>query len=162
MSQRLSSSRSSTSARAPSIVFIRGATGPYSARINGAYDRTSEMSDGYPVYVGRCDASMCIEHFDGVRWQVKLALNKGTGRCWASVPGGCALEACTSRLWRVHDGKNYNHQPSLQMATGAEAEHAVSGPCISTPHKPCARSNTTPEHFPAAARALSRHLHEAR
>ena len=46
------------------------------------------------------------------------------------------MEACTSGIWRVSDGQALHDQPSVKMVTGAEAERAVSGPCIGAPHQP--------------------------
>ena len=111
-------------------MFISGAAGLYSALINGFYTVTEEKScDGRVVLSKRGDASMCIEHIEG-DWQVKPVSMKGTSACMASVEGGCALEDCTSRVWRVANGKKFEEQPSVKMATGSEAERQVSGGCI--------------------------------
>ena len=111
-------------------VFISGAAGPRSAGINGFYTVTEEKSsDGRVVLSKRGDASMWIEHFAG-QWQVKDVSSKGTSACMASVQGGCALEDCTSRVWMVYMGKEWEDQPSVKMATGSEAERQVSGGCI--------------------------------
>jgi hypothetical protein len=128
---------STSSSSAPFVVFISGATGYCSAQINGGYDRTKEMSGGYPVYERRCDASWCIEHRGGM-WQVKHVSLKGKDSSVASVPGGCALEACTSRKWKKDDGIPGHPllaDPGLKMVTGAEAERAVSGPCVCAARK---------------------------
>ena len=99
-------------------VFISGATGPYAARINGFYGVTEEKSlDGRLVLIKRGDPSVCIEHQGGV-WEVKEVSNKGKAGCFANVAGGCALEDCTSRVWRVWNGKgSIDDQPSMKMAT---------------------------------------------
>ena len=111
-------------------VFISGAAGTFSAGINGFYTVTEEKScDGRVVLSKRGDASMCIEHFAG-QWQVKPVSRKGTNVFMASVQGGCALEDCTSRVWSVYNGKEWEDQPSVKMATGSEAERQVSGGCI--------------------------------
>ena len=69
-------------------VFISGAAGLHSARINGFYTVTEEKSsDGRVVLSKRGDASMCIEHFAGV-WQVKRVSSKGTNAYIAGVQGG--------------------------------------------------------------------------
>ncbi len=121
-------------------VFISGAAGPRSALINGFYTVTEEKSsDGRVVLSKRGDANMCIEHFAG-RWQVKSVSSKGTSTCMASVQGGCALEDCTSRVWMVHNGKEWEDQPSVKIATGSEAERQVSGGCIPSTCTP--RSST--------------------
>ena len=117
---------------AGAIVFISGATGPWAAAINGPYDRTGEISDGYAVYSKRGDPSMCLEH-RGERWQVKPVSNKGKSAAVAAVAGGCALEDCTSRVWRVDDGVPEHpliDQSSVKMATGRESERLVSGGCM--------------------------------
>ena len=106
------------------VVFISGATGQYSFRINGPYDRTSETRHGYAVYGKRGDASMCIEHY-GERWQVM-----SSSQFVAYVAGGCALAACTSRQWKVWDDKTFSDAPGVKMVTGAEAERKVSGCCL--------------------------------
>ena len=111
------------------VVFISGATGQYSFRINGPYDRTSETRHGYAVYGKRGDASMCIEHYGGL-WGVKSVSAKGSGGCFAYVTGGCALEACTSRVWKVHDGYTLGDQASVKIATGPDVEREVSGCCM--------------------------------
>jgi hypothetical protein len=111
-------------------VFISGATGPHAAAINGFYGVTEEKSlDGRLVLSQRGDPSVCVEHHGGV-WGVKPVSRKGTSEGFAYVAGGCALEDCTSRVWRVYDGKKYNDQPSVKMATGSEAERQVSGGCM--------------------------------
>ena len=123
----------------PNVVFISGATGPHAAAINGAYDRTSETTKTnlwddccYPILRKRGDANMMMEHLKEL-WQVKAASDKSTDSHYADVAGGCALEACTSRQWRVTDGKILVNAPGLKMVTGAEAERKVSGCCTSTP-----------------------------
>ena len=126
-------------ARATGLV-ISGATGRWAERINGYFAATQEKSlDGRVVY-GKCgDASMCIKHYGG-KWQVTTVSNKGTHGAFANVTGGCALEACTSRVWKVSDGKAWGDQASVKIATGADAEREVSGCCMrpqqSTNHSP--------------------------
>ncbi len=111
-------------------VFISGAAGPCSAGINGFYTVTEEKSSDGRVVLSKCgDASMCIEHFAGI-WQVKTVSSKGTSACMAYVEGGCALEDCTSQVWTVYMGKEWEAQPSVKIATGSEAERQVSGGCI--------------------------------
>ena len=93
----------------PSNIFISGAAGPNAALINGHYVSTQETGlDGRTLYL-KCDQSVCIEHrrklycsdlricTQGV-WQVKHVSSKGTDQCLAGVEGGCALEACVSRV----------------------------------------------------------------
>ena len=111
-------------------VFISGAAVLRSAAINGFYTVTEEKSsDGRVVLSKRGDASMCIEHFAGV-WLVKRVSSKGTNAYIAGVQGGCALEDCTSRVWRVANGNEFEDHSSVKMAIGSEAERQVSGGCI--------------------------------
>jgi len=113
-------------------VFISGATGPNAAAINGYFAPTQEKgSDGRFVLSKSGDASMCIEHFGG-KWQLKPVSSKGTAACTAYVAGDCALQDCTSRVWKVDDGIPENplvDQASVKMATGSEAEQKVCGGC---------------------------------
>ena len=57
-------------------------------------------------------------------WQVKHVRSKGTDQCFADVEGGCALEACVSRIWRV----GIHEQPNVNMRTGVAAKRAVTDP----------------------------------
>ena len=105
-------------------MFFSGATGDNAAFINGFFEPTQEKGlDGRVLYAKRGDASMCIEHRTG-DWEVKTVSNKGKGYCWAHVAGGCGLEACTSRVWRLDDGTPGPHDdaPSVKLVAGAEAE----------------------------------------
>jgi hypothetical protein len=107
-------------------VLVSGATGGWAWAINGLFAPTHEKGlDGRVMY-GKCgDGSMCIEHY-AVKWQVKRVSHKGTDGCIAYVTGGCALEACTSRVWSVGIGKTLEVQPSVKAVTGADAECATS------------------------------------
>ena len=115
-------------------VLVSGATGDWAGAINGLFAPTQEKGlDGRVVY-GKCgDGSMCMEHYAG-EWQVRAVSDKGKNASFAYVTGGCALEACTSRVWRVDNGKWFYDQPSIKAVTGADAEREVSGGC--TTHHP--------------------------
>ena len=109
------------------VVFISGATGLWSSGINGPYDRTAEVSGGYPVYMKRGDGSMCIEHQDG-QWKVRHVASKGSSICYARVTGNCALEDCASRTWSVRQKfESWVDQP-LKIVVGADAEREVTHP----------------------------------
>ena len=97
-------------------VLVSGATGDRAGAINGLFAPTQEKGlDGRVVY-GKCgDGSMCIEHYVD-DWQVKPVSLKGSWSSFAYVTGGCALEACTSRVWRVENSNTWNDQPSVTMA----------------------------------------------
>ena len=111
-------------------VFISGATGPKAASINGFYVVTEEKSlDGRLVLSKHGDPNVCVEH-RREQWQVKDRSSKGKGEGFAYVAGGCALEDCTSRVWRVGTGIGWGDQPSVRMATGREAERQVIGGCM--------------------------------
>ena len=111
-------------------MFISGATGVHAASINGFFEPTQEKGlDGRVLYVKRGDASQCIEHYGG-QWEVKAVSEKGKSSAWAYVAGGCGLEACTSRVWRVWDGKAHVDAPSVKLVAGAEAQRHVRGGCL--------------------------------
>ena len=116
-------------------MFLSGAQGFYASCVNGFWRATAERLQGRVVYVKVGDDSLCIEYFGGT-WQVKPVSNKGQNFSRASVPGGCALEACTSRVWNVWDGTAFVPQPSVKMLFGADAEREVSCRC-----RLCARCN---------------------
>ena len=111
------------------FLFISGATGINPGAINGGYDRTGEMCGGYALYRKRCDPRMCMEHHGG-QWQVKPVSDKGTVNCFAYVAGGCAAEACTSRMWKVSNGVTHQDAPSVKMVAGAEAQRQVERRCM--------------------------------
>lgn len=116
-----------------SFVFIYGATGANASKVNGLFAATQERGqDGRVIYAKRgfSGHSLCIEHYkDDGDWQVKPVSGNRQGSCWAYVEGGCALEACTSRLWNMLDGNLFCEQPDIRMVTGAIAESAVSCRC---------------------------------
>ena len=121
-------------------MFISGATGVNAAAINGFFEPTQEKGpDGRALYAKRGDASVCIEHYGGY-WQVKAVSSKGTGVCTAIVAGGCGLEACTSRVWKVWDGKAFHDAPSVKLV--AEAEVRLCCACS------CSSSQLTPARAP--------------
>ena len=118
------------------LVFLSGAQGANASKVNGFWRATAERRQGRVVYVKVGDDSLCIEHFGG-KWQVKSVSNKGNNISAASVTGGCALEACTSRVWDVGTGgSGLVPQPSVKMLFGADAEREVSCRC-----RLCARCN---------------------
>ena len=103
-------------------MFISGAPGVNAAFINGFFEPTQEKGpDGRVLYVKRGDASQCIEHYGG-KWQVKAVSSKGKAACKAYVAGGCGLEACTSRVWKVTEGKGtgFHDAPSVKLVAEAE------------------------------------------
>ncbi len=111
---------SNDNARAAPLA-ISGATGLNTALINGVYEPTQEKGlDGRVLYRKRGDPSMIMEHRGGI-WQVKLVSSKGKAGCWAYVAGGCAAEACTSRMWKVSfDGPPHQDARSVKMVAESE------------------------------------------
>lgn len=110
-------------------MFISGVTGPSASSINGLYSPTQERgTDGRVIYVKSGGSPMYIEHSEGA-WQVRCDKKKSfrAEGCCAGVPGGCALEACASHVWKVGDNVEHRDQPGVTMLIGAEAERAVSG-----------------------------------
>ena len=123
-------------------VFISGATGRNAANINGFFEPTEEKGlDGRVLYRKRGDALMWMEHFQG-QWQIKSVSVKGEDWCVASIEGGCAPEACTSRDWMItFDDETLVDAPGLEMVTGAEAQLKVGCCCLHardvSPSSPC-------------------------
>ena len=117
------------------LVFLSGAQGVHDSKVNGLWRATAERRQGRVVYVKVGDDSLCIEYFGGI-WQIKLVSDKGKNVANAQLPGGCALEACTSRVWNVSDETTLLPQPSVKMLFGADAEREVSCRC-----RLCARCN---------------------
>ena len=122
-----------------SCIYLRGATGSVSQMINGAYDMTTDVADGYHIYGKRDGDGMVIEHNCG-RWGVKHLQEIGTPANLANVQGGCAINACMSRVWRVGDttsirlkenlgSRSYSggffEDPNITMLVGPDAEREV-------------------------------------
>ena len=124
------------------FLYITGLTGPDPLPYtNGLYDRTSETFGGYPVYLKRSDRGRCIAHRNG-DWEIKSAARKEADDCiLAFVKGGCTLEKCASRVWKVGGPKGYIDQPSVKILLGEEAERQVRGHCG------LSRMDTTSLHF---------------
>jgi hypothetical protein len=98
------------------VVFISGATGPFAAAINGAYDRASKGSK-FATYDKRGDSGVCIEH-RGECWHVKASASVGDDVSWAYVAGGCALEACISRVWKVGEKNTFHDAAGVVFCAG--------------------------------------------
>jgi GTPase SAR1 family protein/t-SNARE complex subunit (syntaxin) len=109
------------------FIIISGATGPHAAAIGGPYIPIEAEEDGFTCYVKLFNGSetegVLIKHGAGL-WQVIHVLpdddndNQIPEICYASVQGGCALDKCTSRVWRVHDGMAWTDQPKVNMVLG--------------------------------------------
>jgi hypothetical protein len=111
----------------PRTCCITGATGCYASFINGTYQCTTEIYNGYPVFI-RDDVStnsgllaeVCIEHTGGI-WQVKNALSRRTSTCFARIVHDGPLEAAAHLdTWMVSDGDNsslprFVAQPAVRL-----------------------------------------------
>ena len=106
--------------------------------INGLYLPTQETGqDGRVLYrkSGKGgNEAMCIEHDDDNWWVIDRL-----GASRAQVEGGCALEDCRSRIWKVSDGDDFVDQLSVQMVTGEEAKSQASGRSALSPRRPSYR-----------------------
>ena len=126
-------------------IFISGIKGRHSV-VNGLYSPTREKGqDGRVLYRKNGDEALCIEHFEG-RWRVKNQSDRGSVACFAYVEGGCALEDCRSRIWKVVEGEDFVDQRSVQMVTGEEAKSQASD---------CGRSVLAPEDTRASPSIVS-------
>jgi len=113
-------------------MYLSGVEG-INAHINGCYLATQERGqDGRTLYRKMGDDPWCIEHFEG-EWQVKAESDRGSCSCVASVEGGCALEDCGCRRWRVMSGKEFVVEPNVKAMTIKEAQRKASGHSIIAP-----------------------------
>jgi len=114
-----------------SYIFICGATGKQSRDINGLYSKAffkpeCKGHDGRIMYGRACGGASAgdirIMHHDGY-WGVKHSSFKLSDGFFARVKGGCALEACASGVWQIHDerGPGFHDQPKVKMFTGNKA-----------------------------------------
>jgi hypothetical protein len=96
------------------------------AVINGIYDPipNEKSQDGRVRYRKRDDVQLWIEHHGG-RWDVKNSEDLGSNTCKATIPGGCRLELCKARDWKVADGGFLKVQQNVYLTFGAEAERMV-------------------------------------
>lgn len=60
---------------------IRGAKGPNAVTINGVYEPTHEVCNGWTVYRKRNDNNKWLEFFDASKkWYIKATTDKGRAR----------------------------------------------------------------------------------
>ena len=116
--------------RNATVIFISGATGRFATLVNGPY-APSQLNglDGRRLYRKIGDDTICIQHrshADHSLWRVQRAEQKDTDSCVAFIDGGCALHSCTSRVWHVHNGAEFQEQPNVEMVTAVNAEQKVS------------------------------------
>jgi hypothetical protein len=133
-------------------VFISGATGDKAAFVNGFFEPTQEKGpDGRVMYSKRGDVDVisCIRHHKGA-WEVQLVPIEPDNRADYYVEGGCALEDCASRVWKMVDeqGVLFNDTPSVKLVTGAEAQRQVRGGCLrARQHAPLSPTSHRPPSF---------------
>jgi hypothetical protein len=116
--------------RNAAVIFISGATGRFATLVNGPYAPSQlNGSDGRRLYRKIGDDTICIQHrshADRSLWRVQRAEQKDTDYCVALIDGGCALHSCSSRVWRIHNGEEFQEQPDVEMVTAVNAEQKVS------------------------------------
>ncbi len=118
-------------------IFISGVQGVNSA-INGLYSPTEETGQDGRILYRKSDEfefdleEYYIEHYEE-EWRVYC-----DDQLLSIVRGGCALEDCRSRKWKVFNGQEFVHQPSVKIVIGQRAKSMASGNCILAPE--CTRS----------------------
>jgi len=107
-------------------IYLRGAS-MMAWSVNGVYDITADIADGYPVYARRGGDGIIIEHKNG-KWGVKHLLEMGSDACIAKVEGGRALSACRKRPWYIgdHTTRDFVKQDNVEMLIGDDAHREVS------------------------------------
>ena len=114
---------------APAFVaqYIRlsGATGRFSAEINGLYIMSSETSCGYPIYYKQDALGILLEHYgfgtDG-KWQVKPVYRKGQNSCVAFLPHQGHVSQCPKHLqWCTFTASGIQQPLGITMLFDADA-----------------------------------------
>jgi hypothetical protein len=128
-------------------IFLLGFQG-YNSVVNGLYSPTQETGqDGRVLYRKSdefdLDEELCIDHFEGA-WRVTNRWGREDDARLAYCEGGCALEYCLSRTWKVFDGEDFVDEPSAKLVTEGEAISQASG-----------RSVLAPEHTRASPSIVS-------
>jgi hypothetical protein len=110
----------------PKVVHIHGVSGPC-AMINGAYEASSEVLGGQPLYRRRTDI-MCIEYWPTKsQWQIKPMHSKGQDVCSAYINvSGSLAGAVSLSTWMVWDGRAQVHQPAVRLLIEAATALEVS------------------------------------
>ena len=104
---------------AASAIDIRGAKGPNAVTINGVYEPTEEVCNGWTVYRKRNDSNKWLEFFDASsKWYIKATTDKGRARGWMRLTSTPATrpEMCKSTC-EVWDGSKWTSQPSVSIVT---------------------------------------------
>jgi hypothetical protein len=122
-----SSSASSNQGSSPSLpvvsrlqpIRVSGCSGERAHDINGIYDATEEMHDGFCRYLKRGGQNNWIE-YNATRghWHIKKAESKGTVNAWAYAVSPCVSPESIDPLcvWHVYNGFEFPEQPELQVA----------------------------------------------
>jgi hypothetical protein len=124
----MTSSSSSSSNQGPSSlpvvsrlqpIRVSGCSGERAHDINGIYDPTEEMHDGFCRYLKRGGQNNWIE-YNATRghWHIKKAESKGTVNAWAYAVSPCVAPESIDPLcvWHVYNGFEFPEQPELQVA----------------------------------------------
>lgn len=96
---------------------IRGAKGPNAVTINGVYEPTHEVCNGWTVYRKRNDNNKWLEFFDASKkWYIKATTDKGRARGWMRLTSNPPTnpELCKA-MCEVWDGSKWTSQPSVSI-----------------------------------------------
>lgn len=101
---------------------IRGAKGPNAVTINGVYDPTEEICNGWSVYRKRGDPTKWLEFFvPSNKWYIKATSDRGRARGWMrlSADPPARPELCKS-VCEVWDGNKWTSQSSVSIVTAKQ------------------------------------------
>lgn len=90
--------------------------------INGIYEPTDEICNGWPVYRKRGDQNKWLEFFvQSNKWYIKATSDKGRARGWMrlSADPPTRPELCKS-ICEVWDGNKWTSQPSVSIITAKQ------------------------------------------
>lgn len=103
---------------------VLGCSGERAHDINGIYDPTEEMHDGFCRYLKRGGQNNWIE-YNAARghWHIKKAESKGTVNAWAYAVSPCVAPEAIDPLcvWHVYNGFEFPEQPELQVVRAYES-----------------------------------------
>lgn len=97
---------------------VSGCSGERAHDINGIYDPTEEIHDGFCRYLKRGGQNNWIE-YNATRghWHIKKAESKGTVNAWAYAVSPCVAPDSIDPgcVWHVYNGFEFPEQPELQV-----------------------------------------------
>ena len=102
-----------------SSIDIRGARGTHALSINGIYEPTEEICNGWVVYRKKGDPNKWMEFFlSANNWYIKTTSDKGKPRGWLRLhcepPTFPELSKATCEVW---DGSKWTTQSSISIMT---------------------------------------------